>query len=76
MPVINAIQRDLTFNHHNHEHGSTIDLFHNVLVQSDRMEMTSVVVKLFPYFGSISSSNFYLKDFKNPNFGKFRRTAP
>ncbi len=33
LPVIYTIKRDLTFNHHNHENGSTIDDFLNFWVQ-------------------------------------------
>ncbi len=33
LPVITA-KKGLTFNHHNHENGSTIDVFHNFLVQT------------------------------------------
>ncbi len=34
LPVINAIKRSSTFNHHNHENGSTINVFLNVFVQA------------------------------------------
>ncbi len=34
LPVINAIKRDSAFNHHNHENGSTINVFLNVLVET------------------------------------------
>ncbi len=34
LPVRNAIKRGSTFNHHNHENGSTIDVFLIFLVQT------------------------------------------
>ncbi len=34
LPVKTAIKRSITFNHHNHENGSTIDVFLIFLVQT------------------------------------------
>ncbi len=76
LPVINAVRSGSTANHHNHENGSTIDIFHNFLSSSDKMEMGSIVVELFFYSSTIASWNNYVLAFQSPNFGKFGRTAP
>ncbi len=62
LPVINAIKRSSTFNHHNHENGSTIDVYLNILCKhklSDGIEMASIVVAFCFYSSSFVSLNNY-----------------
>ncbi len=46
-PVTNVMKRGSAFDHHNHEHGSTIDIYSIFWCKhksADGMEMTSIVV--------------------------------
>ncbi len=72
MSVINAIKKGSKFNNHNHENGSAI-MFSTICwcmdKLSDETEMTSIVVKMFSYCISTSSSNNYFKGLRTLNLG-------